>query len=83
MISEIEVVQNLAYNVRELMQAKGWSQSKLARQAGLTPMQVSYIIRGKQHCGVFYAARLMEAFEVSFDRLIREPRRGSHALRAG
>ncbi len=73
MISESEVVKNLAYNVREMMNERGWSQAQLARRADIPEMQISRIVRGKQQPGAFYIARLIEAFRCSFDQLIHEP----------
>jgi transcriptional regulator with XRE-family HTH domain len=72
-ITESEVVANIAYNVRELMRDRGWSQSVLAQRTKLSEMQISRVIRGKHQVGAFYIARLIEAFHCSFDCLVREP----------
>jgi transcriptional regulator with XRE-family HTH domain len=72
-ISESEVVTNIAYNVRELMADRGWSQAELARRSQLSPMQINHIVHGRQQIGAFFVARLIEAFKCSFDQLIKEP----------
>jgi transcriptional regulator with XRE-family HTH domain len=81
-ISEAEVVANIAYNVRVMMADRGWTQAELARRCAMSPMQINHIVHGRQQIGVFYVARLIEAFKCSFDQLIKEAPQ-STALRAG
>lgn len=83
MISEAEMIQNIACNLRELLISRGWSQAELARRAGLSEMQVCRIVKGRQQAGAFYIARILEALDCSFDRLIRTPPTRSPSLRAG
>ena len=73
MLSDDDVLRNLAANVQRLLAAREWSQQQLSRATGEDPMTISRIIRGKNMPGTGVIARVAEAFDVSIDRLTGTP----------
>lgn len=70
MLTDNEVRDNIAANVRRILHDRGWSQSELARRAGENPMIISRICRGNHvpHAGI--VCRVAEALDVTVDRLV-------------
>ena len=58
-------------NVRALRLAKGWTQEELSERSGLASVQVSRIERGKREVRMSTLLRLMKAFDVSADELLK------------
>lgn len=73
MLSDLEVRENLAFNVRRLLSARGWSQADLARNANESEMNISRVVRAASVVGTGVVARIAEAFDVSVDRLLAPP----------
>jgi transcriptional regulator with XRE-family HTH domain len=72
-ISDAEAKQNLAENVRRLLESRGMTQSQLAEAAHETQATISRIVNGLQLAGGGILIRLAEAFDVSVDRLLMTP----------
>ena len=64
------VVQNIAANVRRLLQDREISQSELARLTTESEMNISRVARGESVVGIGIITRIAEAFDVSIDRLV-------------
>ena len=75
MITDQEVVANVAANVVRLLDARGWVQAELARATGVTTFTISRIVRGTTTPSGIALAKIAEAFDVSVDRLIGPPPR--------
>lgn len=73
MITDDEAKQNLAENVRRLLETRGMTQTQLADAAHETQATISRIVNGLQLAGGGILARLAEAFDVSVDRLLMVP----------
>lgn len=58
-------LQRFGTNVRAARTARGWTQEDLAHKAGLAPVQVSRIERGRREIRLTTFLRLVEALEVS------------------
>ena len=75
-MSDEEARDTIAFNVVRLLQARGWSQYRLAQESGESEMNVSRVVRASNMPGVGLLTRLAEAFEVEFSELLRPiPRR--------
>ena len=57
-------------SMRELREALGWKQEKLAEKAGLSASTISHFETGKRLPSFESLIRLADAFDVSIDRLI-------------
>ena len=73
MISNDEALENIAANLRRLLDDKGWNQADLARATGESEMQVSRWIRGTQMPSAAALFRLTEALGVPSDKLKSPP----------
>ena len=73
MIDDTTAKQNIAANVRRLLESRGWPQSRLASATGEQEMQISRIVRGCSVPNAVALARIAEAFDVSIDRLLAAP----------
>jgi len=63
-------LERFGQNVRSLRLARGWTQEDLAHEAGLAPVQVSRIERGKREIRLTTLLRLVNALEVSPTELL-------------
>jgi len=50
---------------------RGWSLRRLAREAGLTPAQVSEVLSGRSRPGIRFYLGMWRAFHVSVDYLLQ------------
>ncbi len=73
MYSDNDVVQNIANNIRRLLQDRNLSQTELARLTGESDMNISRVTRGESVVGIGIATRIAEVFDVSIDRLVSPP----------
>lgn len=58
--------------VRELRHAKGWTQERLAEEAGLNSVQISHIERGANEPKLTTILRLARAFGMTASELLRQ-----------
>jgi transcriptional regulator with XRE-family HTH domain len=63
----------LAANVRRELDARGWSQSELARRCGWKPPQITEILKGNLNYRLATVQRLAEIFGVSPASLLIAP----------
>jgi Zn-dependent peptidase ImmA (M78 family)/DNA-binding XRE family transcriptional regulator len=63
---------NIGPRIRRLRQQEDWTQSELARRAGITQEAVSAIEAGKRAPGLDVITRMAAAFGVTVDALLRE-----------
>ena len=61
---ETAALERFGQNVRGLRLERGWTQEDLAHEAGLAPVQVSRIERGKREIRLTTLLRLVSALEV-------------------
>jgi len=73
MLSDHDVTQNTAENLRRLLADRGWSQLELCRRTGEQSGTISRISNGKQLASGAILARIAEALDVSVDRLVQAP----------
>ena len=59
-------------NLTRLMESRGWSQSKLAKQVGCTQPAISQILRGKRFPSSIIIEGISKALEVPVSRLFEE-----------
>lgn len=60
-------------NVMTQMQIRGWKQSDLAKETGITQSRVSLILNGQHVFGADVIESFANAFDVSFQSLLEEP----------
>ena len=65
--------QNIAENLRRILQDRGLTQVSLASMSGDTEMTISRVCRGICTPGVGVIVRIAEALDVSIDRLAGAP----------
>lgn len=70
MMSDDEVLSNLARNLTALLDERGISRGQLARMTSEDTMTISRTARGTNMPGAAVLARIAEALEVSVDWLI-------------
>lgn len=68
----MDVRQRLASNMRYLRQQRGWSQERLADEAGLDRTYISGIERVKRHPTITTVEKVATALQVSFGQLLDE-----------
>jgi transcriptional regulator with XRE-family HTH domain len=73
MLTDDEARVNVAANVNELLDERGWSQTMLAQKTGDPISTISAICRARSVSGVGVLGRIAEAFRVNVDRLIFPP----------
>jgi transcriptional regulator with XRE-family HTH domain len=64
------VVRKVGRRIRELRQKRGWSQEKLAEEAGLHRTYIGQVERGEKSIGVENLFRLAAALGVPATRLV-------------
>ena len=70
-VSKMERKLNIAENLKKLRKQKGWSQQKLATQAGLSYNAITKLEqKAALHPTIQTIAKLADAFEVSADKII-------------
>lgn len=69
MMTESEIRERLAFNVRRLLAARGWTQSDLARATKEADGRVSGLVRGIVTPRADFLAKVAEAFRVPVDDL--------------
>ncbi len=73
MIQDEQARENIAENLRRILQDRGLTQVSLASMTGDTEMTISRICRGICTPGVGVIARIAESLDVSIDRLAGIP----------
>lgn len=66
-----DAVERFGENVQRARHERGWTQEDLAGKTGLAVVQVSRIERGKREIRLSTLVRLIDAFEVSPEELLR------------
>ncbi|HTW91483.1 MAG TPA: helix-turn-helix transcriptional regulator [bacterium] len=66
-----DVVRKVGRRIRELRQKKGWSQEKLAEEAGLHRTYIGQVERGEKNIGVENLFRIAKAFDVEPAYMLR------------
>jgi len=74
-ISNEKALENVAANMRSLLEESGMSLRELARKTGDSPMTLSNILNAKHVPGISVLARVAEAFKVTVDDLLRQPQK--------
>ena len=64
-----DVVPGLGTRLQELQGQRGWGQNELARRAGVSNAQMSYLIRGRTDVTFATAVRLARRLGISLDWL--------------
>ncbi len=59
-------------NVRAARLARGWTQEELAHRTGHASVQISRIERGKREIRLLTLLRLIRAFDISADDVLRD-----------
>lgn len=67
---ETATLERFGQNVRSLRLARGWTQEDLAHEAGLAPVQVSRIERGRREIRLTTLLRLLRALRASPTELL-------------
>ena len=73
MVSDDQTKNNIAENLRRILESRGLEQKFLADATGENQMTISRIVRGKNVPGAGVLARIAEALDVSIDRLVQAP----------
>ncbi len=73
MTHQEHVLNNVSENVRRILDSRGWDQSKLAEASGVSRSTVSRILSGKMSSSLPNLAKIVEALDVSLDRLMADP----------
>jgi len=68
-------VEALGVRIRQLRRAHGWTQEVLAEKAGIHPVYLAGIERGKRNPSFKNLHRIAEAFDISLATLFTENRR--------
>jgi transcriptional regulator with XRE-family HTH domain len=66
----VEIRARLGRNVRQLREAKGWSQEEYADRAGIHRTYVSDIERGRRNPTITVVEKLAKPFQVSLGELL-------------
>ena len=64
------VVRKVGRRIKELRQKKGWSQEKLAEEAGLHRTYIGQVERGEKSIGVGNLVRIARALDVAAAALL-------------
>jgi transcriptional regulator with XRE-family HTH domain len=65
------MAQRLVEWIEAERERRGWSLRRLAREAGLTPAQVSEVLSGRSRPGIRFYLGMWRAFHVSVDYLLQ------------
>jgi transcriptional regulator with XRE-family HTH domain len=71
---ETKAARDFGKRVRVLRMAKGWSQERLALEAGISPTYMGEIERGECNVSIFNIARIADALSVPIADLFINPR---------
>jgi transcriptional regulator with XRE-family HTH domain len=74
-ISNQKAMENVAENFRNHLDGSGMSLREVARKTGDPPMTLSNILNGKNLPGVALLARIAEAFGVTIDSFLEDPKK--------
>jgi transcriptional regulator with XRE-family HTH domain len=66
-----DAIQRFGENVRRARHERGWTQEDLSAKTGLATVQISRIERGKREIRLTTLVRLLDAFEVPPDVLLK------------
>jgi len=69
-MTEAEIRERLAFNVRRLLASRGWKQADLARATEEAEGRVSGLVRGTVTPRADFLAKVAEAFRVPVDELL-------------
>jgi transcriptional regulator with XRE-family HTH domain len=72
----VDIRHRLGRNLRQLREAKGWSQEAFAHEAGIHRTYVSDIERGARNPTILIVAKLADALEVSASELLDDAHSG-------
>jgi transcriptional regulator with XRE-family HTH domain len=70
------LVRGFGHGVRQLREARGWSQEQLAEQAGLNRSFVGEVERGEVTVSLSTVAKLARAFELAPSTLVKRAETG-------
>lgn len=73
MITASEVRENVAANLRRLIDDRGWSVAKLIVKTGVPQNTMYRILRGDNEPSVSHLAAICDALGCSIDKVISEP----------
>jgi transcriptional regulator with XRE-family HTH domain len=66
-----EAIQQFGENVRRARRERGWTQEDLSARTGLAVVQISRIERGKREIRLTTLIRLLDAFDLPPEALLR------------
>lgn len=72
-LSNQDVKDRLAHNVKVLLAKRGLSQMEVARRTGDSTMVINDIVHGRSNPSVASLLRLAEVLETTIDDLVSEP----------
>ena len=78
-----DVAANLARNLVQLREVRGWTQNKLAQLAGVPRPTVGNVESGSANPTLQVLTRIAAAFQVSLDELVGPPRAAARLYKAG
>ena len=58
--------------IRELRQAKGWTQVELSRRSGVVQSVISDVECGKRNAGVYTMLKIAKTLEVTLDEILTD-----------
>lgn len=67
-----DVIQRFGENVRQARHQRGWTQEDLSAKTGLAVVQISRIERGKREIRLSTLIRLLNAFDLPPEALLRD-----------
>ena len=66
-----DAIQQFGENVRRIRHERGWTQEDLSARTGLAVVQISRIERGKREIRLTTLIRLLDAFNITPDALLK------------
>lgn len=70
MITDDELKRNLAENLQHLLEVRGWTRYRLAKESGESQVTLAGIVHGRAMPQVGTLARIADCLDVSLDQLI-------------
>ena len=64
-------IKKLGSNLRKIRQSRGWTQEKLAEMAGIHPVYVCYIEKGKRNPSITKIFRIGKALKCGANEIFR------------
>lgn len=79
---QLQVIQNVSANLRQARQQQGWSQERLASEAGISRRMLVNIEAGESNVSIATVDRLANALGLAFAEVVRPPQAGRQQANA-